>query len=255
MAFLFAEDLLKAYNEQSRINQYLEQKRLDEFNGKYREKVQQHHRSAYREQLAKKLFESLPDVTIAEEKCYQAAVKDYAKKWGEQEKKQHEHTQKLRDERLVHHTRAMHTIKEMKAKLQHEYEMDKAKREHNEKIDLAFHRQQHVDRAQKTKQLRQFIAQQIELDKKMRHEELRTHRIETAHAIESDAQKDDQHFFDYAENLMKAAKNKGIPLHPLKKVIDEYTAQNALVPHSEELPHIKSQIDIGISVERKYSQK
>lgn len=252
---LIAEDLLKEYNEQNRRNKYLEQKRFDEFNCKFREKMQQKRQSAYREHLAKKLFESLPDVTISEEKCYQTAVKDYAKKWDEQEKKQHEHIQKLREERLANHNKEMNTIKQLKEKLQHEYEMDKAKRKFNEKIDLAYYRQQYADRVQKTKQLRQFIAQQIELDKKARHDDMITSRIETNRAIESEAHKDDQHFFDYAQKLIKSAKSKGIPMHPLKKAIDEYTVQHSLLPQGNELPHIKSQIDIGISVERKYSYK
>lgn len=243
------------YNEQNRINKYLEQKRLDEFNSKYREKMQQKRQSAYRERLARKLFESLPDVTIPEEKCYQTAVKDYAKKWDEQERKQHEHIEKLRKERLVYHAKEMDTIKQLKEKLQHEYEMDKAKRKFNEKIDLAFYRQQYAERVQKAKQLRQFIGQQIELDKKTRHDVLITGRIQTNRAIESEAHKDDQHFFNYAQKLMKSAKSKGIPMHPLKKVIDEYTVQNSLLPQCDDLPHMKSQIDIGISVERKYSNK
>lgn len=224
---------------------------MHEFNSKYREKMQQKRQSAYREQLARKLFESLPDVTIPEEKCYQAAVKDYAKKWDEQEKKQHEHREKLREERLAYHRKEMDTIKQLKEKLQHEYEMEKAKRKINEKIDLAFYRQQYADRVQKAKQLRQYIAQQIELDKKARHDEMITSRIETNRVIESEAQKDDRNFYDYARNLIKSAKCKGIPLHPLKRVIDEYTVRNSLLPQSDDLPHMKSQIDIGISVERK----
>lgn len=243
------------YNEQNRINKYLEQKRLDEFNSKYREKMQQKRQSAYREQLARKLFESLPDETIPEEKCYQAAIKDYAKKWDEQEKKQHEHVEKLRKERLAYHRKEMDTIKQLKEKLQHEYEADKAKRKINEKIDLAFYRQQYAERVQKAKQLRQYIAQQIELDKKARHDEVITSRIETNRVIESEAQKDDRNFYDYAQKLIKSAKCKGIPMHPLKKAIDEYTVRNALLPQSDDLPHMKSQIDIGISVERKYSSK
>lgn len=231
----------------------MEQKRLNEFNHKLREKMQQNRQSAFREHLAKKLFESLPDVTISEEKCYQAAKKDYAKKWIEQEKKQHNHIQKLRTERLTYHNHEMDTIKQLQEKQQREHEWDKAQRKLNDKIDLAFYRQQHLDRVQKAKQLREFIGQQIEWDKKARHNEVITSRFETNHAIESVAQNDDRHFFEYAQKLYEAARRKGIPLHPLKKVIDEYTVQNALLPQGDCLPHIKSQIDIGISVARKYS--
>lgn len=217
--------------------------------------MKQKRQSHYRDTLAKKLFENLPDITKVEEKCYQNAVKDFAVKWEEQEKKRNEHIERLKQERINNHSREVQTIKQIEQKIQHDYEMEKAKRQLNEKIDLIFYRQQYADRVQRAKQLRQIINQQIELNDKSRRDEVITSRIETNHAIESIIQKDDQHFFDYANKLIIAAKHKGIPLHPLKKVIDEYTIQNTLLPQSDDLPHMKSQIDIGISLERKYSIK
>lgn len=240
------------YNEQNRINNYLERKRFDEFTRKYQEKLKQKHQSDHRDNLAKKLFQSLPDITIPENKCYQNAVKEFAVKWEEQEQKRNEHIEEMRKERLLHHSREMDKIKLMKETIQNEFKAEKAKRELGEKIDLAFYRQQYGDRVQKAKQLRQIISQQIELDKKTRRDEVITSRIETIQAIESEAQKDDQHFFDYANKLIVAAKNRGVPVHPLKKVVDEYTIQNSLLPQTDDLPHMKSQIDIGISLERKY---
>lgn len=239
-------------DEQQRINRYLEQKRFEEFNQKYQEKIKKRRQSHYRDTLAKKLFESLPDITKVEEKCYQNAVKDYAAKWDEQEKKRNEHIEQLKRERIDNHLKEVETIKDIEQKIQHSHEVEKAKRQFNEKIDLIFYRQQYADRVQRAKQLRQIINQQIEMNKKSRRDEVITSRIETNHAIEAAACKDDQHFFDYANKLIAAAKNKGIPIHPLKKVIDEYTDNNTLLPQSDDLPHMVSQIDIGISLERKY---
>lgn len=253
--FVVVGDLLKVLNEQKRINKYLEQKRFDEFNQKYQEKLKQKRQSEFRDNLAKKLFQSLPDITIPENECYRNAVKEYAIKWDEQENKRNEHIQQMKKERLIHHAKEMDTMKQMKDQIQHEYEVEKAKRELNERIDLAFYRKQYADRVQKAKQHRQIISQQIEMDKKTRRDDVITTRIETNQAIESEAQKDDQHFFDFANKLINAAKIKGIPLHPLKKVVNEYTVHNSLLPQSDDLPHLKSQIDIGISLERKYSIK
>lgn len=246
-------DLLKVCNEQKRINRYLQQKRWNELNQKYQEKLKQKCQSEYRDNLAKKLFQSLPDITIPEEKCYQNAVKHYAAKWDEQENKRNKHVQQIKQQRLFHQSKEMEAIKQLKETIQHEHNMEKEKRAINEKIDLIFYRQQYADRLEKCRQLRNIISQQIELNKKAQRDEMITSRIETNRAIESEIQKDDQHFFHYATKLIKSAKHKGIPVHPLKKVINEYAVHNSLLPQTDDLPHMKSQIDIGISLERKYS--
>lgn len=226
---------------------------MEEFNRRYQEKLKQRERSEYRDQLARKLFDSLPDITKSEDKCYQKAVKDLAAQWDEQECKRNKHIEKLKSERLQFHSNEMEEIDKIKHQIQHEHEIEKATRQANEKIDLMFYRKQLADRVQKARDLRKIINQQIEANGKNRRDELITSRIETNQAIESQAQNDDNHFFDYANKLLVAAKNKGIPVHPLKKVINDYTIQNSLQPQCDDLPHMKSQIDIGISVERKYT--
>lgn len=251
--FLPAGDFIKVCNEQNRINRYLEQKRHEEFSQKYQEKLKKKRQSEFREKLAKQLFQSLPDITKVEDKCYQRAVKDLAAKWDEQENKRNDHIRKLKNERLVHHSNEFKEIDKMKQRMQHENEIEKAKRQANEKIDLVFFQQQHAKRVQKAKELRRIISQQMEVSKKNRQDELITSRIETNQAIEAEAQNDDKHFFNYANKLLIAAQHKGIPIHPLKKVISDYTVHNSLLPQTGDLPHMKSQIDIGISLERKYS--
>lgn len=249
----FSEDLLKLKNEQRQISEYLEQKRHDEFNRKFQKKMKQKQHAEYRDKLAKKFFESLPDIEKIEEKYYQNAVRDFANKWNVQQNKRKQHIEQLKHERITDHINEVQTIKQNEQKFQHEHEMEKVKRQQNEKIDLIFYHQKYADRIQKAKQLRQIINKQIEMNEQVRQHEHITSRIETNHAIESAIQQDDKHFFDYANKLINAAKCKGIPIHPLKKVIDEYTRKNALLQQNDDLPHMKSQIDIGISVERKYA--
>lgn len=247
--------MLKTLNEQKRINRYLEQKNHYEFNQNYQRKLKQWRQSEYRDKLAWKLFETLPDIARDEEKCYQNAVQHFAVKWEEQENKRNEHIGNLRRERIKNHLQGFETIKKIEQKSLNEHEVEKAKRQYQEKIDLIFYRQQYANRVQKAKQLRQIINQQIVMNNKARRDQIITSRIETNHAIESAAYKDDKHFFEYANKLIEAAKNKGIPIYPLQKVIDEYTIQNSLHEQTDDLPHMKSQIDIGISLERKYSIK
>lgn len=233
----------------------MEQKTFEEFNQRCQENAKKKRQWNHKELLAKRLFENLPDITKVEDKCYQNAVKEHAAKWEEQEVKRNDHIQQLKKERLVTQSNEMKTIKQIKQKVQHEHEVDKAKHQLNEKIDVVFYRQQCADRVQKAKQHRQIINQQIQTNNKARRDEVITTRIETNQAIDFAAQKDDQHFFDYANKLITAAENKGNPIHPLKKIIEEYAVQNSLLPQSNDLPHMKSQIDIGISLERKYSIK
>lgn len=209
----------------------------------------------HKELLAKKLFESLPDITKVEEKCYQNAVKEHAAKWDKQVHKRNEHIQRLKQQRVAAQSTEMETLKQLKQKILHDHEVEKGKRLQNEKIDLIAYRREYADRVQKAKQLRQVINQQIEMNKKSRHDEVVTSRIETNQAVESAAHKDDQHFFEYANRLIAVTKNKGNPIHPLKKVVDEYVVQHSLLPQTDDLPHMKSQIDIGISLERKYAIK
>lgn len=242
-------------NEQQRINKYHEQKTLQEFNQRCQVNAKKKRQWNHKEMLAKKLFDNLPDLTKVEDKCYQNAVKEHAAKWEEQEIKRNDHVEELKKERIAAQINEMQTIKQTKEKVQHEHEVDKVKLQQNEKIDLIFYRQQYADRVKKAKHIRKIINQQIETNNEIRHDELITSRILTNQAINCAAQNDDKHFFNYANKLITVAKNKGNPIHPLKKVIDEYTVQHSLLPQSDDPPHMKSQIDIGISVDRKYSIK
>lgn len=245
----------KINEEQERINEYSDAKFREETEQKYRRILKQRQQIAYRNELAKKHFDNLPDIESVENECYLKAAQEYAEKWNEQEQKKMEHCEQLKEDRIKYHSREKENMEKLQQIQFQANELDKLDRETNEKIDFVFDLQQRSDKLNKIKSLRQFINQQIELDKKARREELVQNRIDTNRAIESAIHKDDETFFNYATKLMKNAKEKGLPLKPLKKTIDEYKVSNSLLPQKDDLPHLKSHIDIGISMERKYSNK
>lgn len=245
----------KLNEEQENINKYLETKLHEEAEQKYKKKMKQAKQTIYRNELAKKIFDGLPDIESLENKCYQKAVEEFAEKWDEQEQKKFNHYNVLREDRIEHHKREKETLQKLQQQQKQAYELDKLNRKNNEIIDFVFDRQQHSDKVNRIKNLRKFISAQIELDKKNRRDELAQNRLDTNRIIENSNKKDDQTFFSYAAQLMNNARENGHPLTPLKRTIDEYKIQNCLLPPKDDMPHLKSNIDIGISLERKFLKK
>lgn len=247
--------MVKAIDEKNRIETYLEERLRKECERKLQKKLQQRRRDEFHHKFAKKQFHSLPNIEAIENTCYQRAVKEHEAKWKRQEKKRNDHIHRLKIDRIKTHSAEMKNLKKLKEKCEIESEMDRKNRQINEKIDFVFDRQQHHQRLHKIKKLEKVIAKQIENDEKSRRDELSRSRIETNRAIEYETNKDDQNFFKYANRLMDDAQKRGYPLKPLKKAIIEYKMQNSLIAQQDDLPHMKSNIDIGISTERKYLSK
>lgn len=217
--------------------------------------VKQRQRIAQCNELAKKVFESFPDVEKKENECYQRAVKELAKKWDEQEQKKWEQIDRHKRDRIESHTKEKDQLMKARNYQNQLHELEKEEQRMNEKLDFIFDRQQRLKRIDEIKSLREFIHEQIELEKRARHEGIVQNRIDTNRAIESAIQNDDQTFFNFASKLVKNAKEKGYPLKPLIRTIEEYKTQNSLLPKKDDLPHLKSDIDIGICLRRKYSEK
>lgn len=247
--------MVKAIDEKKRIETYLEQRLRKECERKLQKKLQQRRQDEFRHKLAKKLFKGLPNIEAMENTGYQRAVKEYEARWKQQEKKRNEHIQRLKTDRIKTHLIEIENSKKIKEKCEIESEMDQRNRHINEQIDFVFDRQQHHQRLNKIKKLEIIIAEQIANEEKSRRDELTRSRIETNRAIEYETTKDDQNFFKYANRLVDDAQKKGYPLKPLKKAIIEYKMQNSLIAQQDDLPHMKSHIDIGISTERKYLSK
>lgn len=242
-------------DEQKRINNYLEKKFHEESKRKYERMVKQRQRIAQCNQLATALFESFPDIEKRENECYQKAVKELQQKWDEQEEKKWEQIDRHKRDRIEYQTNEKdQMIKARNYQIQL-HELEKEEQKMNEKLDFIFDRQQRLKKIDEIKSLREFIRKQIELDKRERHVGIIQNRNDTNRAIDRAIQNDDQTFFNYASKLLKNAKKKGYPLKPLIRTIDQYKTHNSLLPQRDDLPHLRSDIDIGISIRRKYSDK
>lgn len=242
-------------DEQKRINKYLERKFHEKSKKKCERMVKQRQRIGQCNELAKKVFESFPDVKKRENELYQKAVKELAQKWDEQEQKKWKQIERHKRDRIESHTKDKdQMIKAQNYQIQF-HKIEKEERKINEKLDFIFDRQQRLKKIEQIKSLREFIYEQIEQDKRARDKEIIQNRIDTNRAIESVIQNEDQTFFSYASKLLKNAKKNGYPLKPLIKTIEEYKKHNCLLAHRDHLPHLKSDIDIGISLRRKYSNK
>lgn len=245
----------KISEEQKRINSHLERKFQEESKRKYERMFKQRQRIAQCNELAKKVFESFPDVEKQENECYQKAVKELAQRWDEQELKKWEKIDRHKRDRIEYQTKEKDHMMEARNYQIQLHEVEKGEQKINEKLDFIFDRQQRSKKIDEIKSLREFIHEQIELEKRARHDGIIQNRIDTNRAIDSAIRNDDQTFFNYASKLLNNAKEKGYPLKPLIGTIEEYKIHNGLLPQRDDLPHLKSDIDIGISLRRKYSDK
>lgn len=245
----------KIGDQQKCINNYLERKFDEESKRKYERMVQQRQRIAQCNELGKKVFDNFPDVEKKETDCYRKAVKELAHKWDKQEQKKWEQIDRSKRDRIEYQTNEKdQMIKTRNYQIQL-HEMEKEEQKINEKLDFIFDRQQRMKKIDEIKSLREFIHEQIERDKRERQIRIIQDRNDTNRAIESACHDDDRSFFNYASKLLENAKQKGYPLQPLIRTIEEYKSHNNLLPPKDYLPHLKSDIDIGISIRRKYSGK
>lgn len=240
--------------EQKRIDEYVAKKSQEEIRRKYQLKLKQKQKIEHCNELAEKLFKSLPDVEFAENECYQRAINDFAQSWNEQEKKKLEHLQRLKKDRIETHVKEMEVIEKLKQQAALEGKMDVLNRKFNEQVDVVFDKQQRSTRVKRIEKLKKLIREQADQRERGERKEMEQNRIETNRAIDSEAQKDNEDFLDHAAKLVHDAKAKGLPTYPLMKAIKEYIVQHSLLPQSDDLPHLKSHIDIGISIERKKSE-
>lgn len=219
-------------------------------------KQQQHQRQIeQRLHLAKCLFDSQPNVDEAENRCYRRAVQEHERHWMDQEKKRYKHIERLKSDRIESHLIDVHHAQQQRKQNAHDRELDRINCSNNEKIDFAFDRQQRHKRIDDIQKHREIIGRQIKSGEKRRTDQLIRDRVETNRAIVSDAEKTDSNFFDYANRLLSDANNMGYPLKPLHNVIVQYKKQNSLMPRIDDLPHMKSHIDIGIAIEQKTTVK
>lgn len=241
----------KVADDEKRDQCWLQEKVRQHIERKQQEQQQQQHHIERRLHMADRLWNSQPNVSEKENRCYRRAVQQHEHHWLEQEQKRHQHIERLKSDRIESRLIDVENARKLREQCAADHERDQFNCRVNEKIDFAFDRQQRGKRNERIQKHRAIICRQIVSGEKRRTDEVVKDRVETNRAIVSEAEKNDSNFFEYASRLLNDAQCKGYPLNPLQKVIVEYKKQNSLLPRIDDLPHMKSHIDIGIAAERK----
>lgn len=231
---------------------WLQQKICQAVQRQERADHRQDQQTQHRLRLAQRLYDSRPNVAEMENRCYQRAVQEHERHWHEQERKRHEHTERLKGDRIESRSHDVADAEKLRERCAHDRQTDRSNCRVNGQIDFAFDWQQRNKRMEQMQKHRATIARQIASGEKRRADKVVKDRTETNRAIVSEADKNDANFFEYAARLLSTAQSMGYPLNPLRKVIGDYKKQNALMPRIDDLPHLKSHIGIGTAVaERK----
>lgn len=112
-----------------------------------------------------------------------------------------------------------------------------ANRLKNEEINIDYERKRREQAQQLAKKHRADILKQIERD----HD-----RPEWRYDMDAEFLADDRDFFEYANKLIEEARAKGRTVLPLMKAVDAYRKQNSLNDQKDDLPHLQTNIKIGL---------
>lgn len=229
--------------QQEKINAYHQLKTERETSQKLAERQRKAHRAYAIHKLGVNVLRNLPDVEGAEEKCYQKAIKQFASQWDQQEHKRKGHTVRMRDDRLLHQIYERQIAEKQKQQQIKEVEVSKINRLKNEDIDCHVDYQRRMDRANTNRELKTILKNQVD-ERKLREQMAIT---DDSKYFRDENRKDDEHFLKYADKMLKHAKKSGRILRPLIRIVNEYTEKHALLPPKIELPHLRSQVGIGVA--------
>lgn len=236
--------MAKTDDEQRQIDAYVERKYNEKMQRKRDELIKRRQHTAYRHQLATKLFEQQPDVEGFEDECYRRAVDELAGQWKQRQFSRKNHLEQMRRERIENHAKEMGRMQRLREAEMAERSAEVQNRLANEEIDLIHECQRRAERTRKVKELQELIRSQIEERQKCQSEELDKDRAETNRVIHDAAEQEDQTFLSYANKLMSTARSKGRLVFPLAKVMLDYKKQHRLLPPKNDLPHLKSKIEL-----------
>lgn len=229
--------------EDGKINHYLQAKNERETMRRLNERERKYRRARAVEELGVKVQRNLPDIEGAEERCYQKAIKELATQWDGQEQKRRAHTARLRTARVVHQSVEREESETQRQLQTQKVERAKEIRLKNDEISFHHEMQRRIERARRHHELQKMLSGQVE-ERKLRE---RMEITDDSKYFREENQKDDDHFMQYANKLLNYASNRGRNLRPLLKVIGEYQEKHALLPPTIELPHMHSQVGIGVA--------
>lgn len=194
-----------------------------------------------RTSIARKIFADFSDVNEKEEETYQNAVVELNAKYEKQEQNRLDHVKKMKAARIQQHLDEMEHVKQAKQRQHDQAQWELANRIKNEEVNVEYDRQRRSMETRKALVNRQFV------EKQMYTNAIRTEAKDQLQFIKETEVEDDKNFFEYANELIEEATEKKRPILPLIRVVDTYKKENGLIPQKDNLPHLKTNINVGLS--------
>uniref|UniRef100_A0A1I8NCJ4 Trichohyalin-plectin-homology domain-containing protein n=1 Tax=Musca domestica TaxID=7370 RepID=A0A1I8NCJ4_MUSDO len=143
--------------------------------------------------------------------------------------------------RIEAYMREMEQQKEAKRRAEEEKRFEMAQRFKNEEVNQKFAEKQQQERLTKAREARDFLNKQIEENQRNKLAQKQANRT----CNEEKTQQEDKFFFEYARNLIEDAQQKGRPLYPFAKAVNEYKKENDIACERKIPKHMETHISIG----------
>lgn len=190
-----------------------------------------------RQMIGRTVLAEIEQQQKAEHESMMKAITTDELKFSKKEQERIEHIKRIKTLRIQQH---FADIANQKQKVKEEKEMhrwDIANRLKNEEINIEYERNRRAHAIKTAKEHRAKIIMQIERD---------NDRPDWRYDMNAEYIEDDKNFFEYADKLIEEARFKGRSVLPLIKAVDAYRKQNNLNEQREDLPHLQTNIKIGL---------
>lgn len=176
-----------------------------------------------RSTIMTKVFDDYNDKTEKEKETLRRAVVELEEKYQRQEQAKLEKTKRLKAARIQAHLDEVEQAKQAQHKQQDEYKWDMANRFRNAEVNAAYGRQSKEELRRKQADCKAVLQQQMAQNVTTEQDRYVLNVYETEH------NRDDEQFLEYAQELIDAAEAKKRPILPLLRVVDKYKRENGLV--------------------------
>ncbi|XP_061394720.1 trichohyalin-like [Musca vetustissima] len=143
--------------------------------------------------------------------------------------------------RIEAYLKEMEQQKEARRRADEEKRFEMAQRFKNEEVNQKFAEKQQQERLANAREMREFLHKQIEENQRNRLAQKQANIT----CNEDKADQEDKFFFDYAKNLIEDAQQKGRPLYPFAKAVNEYKKENDIECERKIPKHMETHIAIG----------
>lgn len=190
-----------------------------------------------RQMIGRTVLAEIEEKQKAEQQSLIKAITTEKIKCSKKEQERIDNVKRIKALRVQQH---LVDIENQKKKVQTENEMHRweiANRLKNEEINIQYERKRREHAIRVSKEHRTKILKQIERD---------NDRPDWRYDMNAEYLEDDKVFFEYANKLIEEARSKGRSVLPLIKAVEAYRKENNLNGQKEDLPHLQTNIKIGL---------